>query len=179
MVVVTWFSQAAVHRLRSSADRLLTDRQGHAGASAEHLSERGDQASTRSGGWRRGRRRCRRGSTRRTECGRASAGRCWNFSVPPNTGRRPSSSRRKMRCRRSEISLRDLEERHQRAGARRTFDAERVAVVGVELEQRANQEDVHRHPHRTAPVGVAAEHPAVRLGRLIGDPVSFPPTCTT
>ena len=31
--------------------------------------------------------------------------------------------------------------------------------------------DVHREPHRTAPVGVAAEHGAVRFGRLIGDPV--------
>ena len=132
------------------------------------------ERSTRSGGWRRGRRRCRRGSTRGTECNRASAGPFWNFSVPPNTGRRPASSRRKMRCRRSEISFADLEERHQPAGACRTFHAEGVAVVGMELEQRANEEDVHREPHRAAPVGVPAEHPAVRLGRLIGDPVFLP-----
>ena len=67
-----------------------------------------------------------------------------------------------------------LGERHQRAGAGGTLHAEGVAVVGVELDQRANEEDVHREPHRAAPVGVPTEHPAVRLGRLIRDLVILP-----
>ena len=39
--------------------------------------------SSRSGGWRRSRRRCRRGSTRGTGSGRASAGRSGSVSMPP------------------------------------------------------------------------------------------------
>ena len=74
--------------------------------------------SSRSGGSRRGRRRCRRGSTRRTACGRASADR----SGTSRRRRTPAAarSRRAGRCARaaSAISLRHLEEVHHAARSR-------------------------------------------------------------
>ena len=60
--------------------------------------------STRSGGSRRGRRRCRHGSTRGTAAGRANAGRSGTSRCPPNTGRRPCSSSVKVRMSRPAIS---------------------------------------------------------------------------
>ena len=44
-----------------------------------------------------------------------------------------------------------------------------VAVVAVQLEQRAQDHEVHREPHRPAPVRVAAEHAGVRLRRQVAD----------
>ena len=51
------------------------------------------------------------------------------------------------------------------------FDLEVVAVVQVEVQQRPDDQRVHRHPDRAAPVGVAAEHAGVRLGRQVVHPV--------
>src|SRR6185437_15540620 len=48
-----------------------------------------------------------------------------------------------------------------------------VSIESVILEKRANDQDVDRHPNRPAPVGVAAEHAAVRFGRQIGDSVNL------
>ncbi len=61
----------------------------------------------------------------------------------------------------------DLEEVHQHTRARRAFDLEGVAVVQIVLQHGADQQGVHRHPYRAAPVGIAAEHAAVRLGRQV------------
>ncbi len=67
--------------------------------------------------------------------------------------------------------LGDLVERHVLARAGRALDAELVAVERVHLNQRADDERVDRRPDRPAPVGVAAEHPGVGLGRKIADAV--------
>ena len=37
------------------------------------------------------------------------------------------------------------------------------------LLQRLDEQEVQREPHRPAPVGIAAEEPAVRLARRVGD----------
>src|SRR6185295_410822 len=63
----------------------------------------------------------------------------------------------------------DFEQGHEPPGARRTFDAKVIAVVTVELQQRAYEQQVHRKPHRPAPVRIAAEHAAIGLGRSIRD----------
>ena len=57
----------------------------------------------------------------------------------------------------------DLIEIHLPAGTRRTLHDEVVAVVGVVLQQCANNERVHRHPNGPAPVRVATEHARVRF----------------
>src|SRR4029077_517658 len=53
------------------------------------------------------------------------------------------------------------------------LDLEGVAVVEVVLDERADDQHVHRHPDRTAPVGISAEHSAVRLGRQIAHAVAL------
>src|SRR5262252_3018023 len=55
------------------------------------------------------------------------------------------------------------------------FHPKRVAVIEIELQQRSDDEGVHRPPDRPAPIGVAAEHPAVRLCRQIRDAVFLAP----
>src|SRR6266403_782403 len=60
-----------------------------------------------------------------------------------------------------------LEEVQQLAGAGGTFDFEIVAVVQIEVQQRSDNERVHRHPDWSPPVGVAAEHAGVGLGRQV------------
>ena len=132
-------------------------------------STRGDRArSSRSGGWRPARRRCRRGSTRRTGSGRASAGR-------PGTSRarrRPAGGRPRRAGRSREppaISSATSHRFSMSPGAGRALDLEVVAVVAVQVEQRAQDHEVHREPDRPAPVRVAAEHAAVGLGRQVAD----------
>ena len=68
----------------------------------------------------------------------------------------------------------DLEQVHLLPRAGGALDFELVAVVAVQLSQPAQDDDVHREPHRAAPVGVAAEHAGVRLGRKIVDVVLLP-----
>jgi len=68
----------------------------------------------------------------------------------------------------------DLEQVHRLARAGRTFDPEVVAVIEVVLHQSANQQHIDRHPYRSAPVRVAAEHAGVRLRRQIIHPVFLP-----
>ena len=46
----------------------------------------------------------------------------------------------------------DLKEIHQLAGTCRTFDSEIISVVLVQVHQRPDQKEIHRHPDRTAPV---------------------------
>ena len=139
---------------------------------AEELDDLGDQAGPAglvAGA--RARRRCRRGSTRRTGGGRASAGR----SGTSRCRRRPAAgrARRAGRCAssRSAISLATSKRFIIVARAGRALDLEVVAVVEVELQQRPDDQRVDRHPDRPAPVGVAAEHAGVRLGRQVVDAV--------
>src|SRR5262245_30955333 len=66
---------------------------------------------------------------------------------------------------------RDLEQGHALPGARRTLHGEVVAVEGVESQEPADEQHVHREPDGAPPVGVAAEEAARRLGRLVVDPV--------
>ena len=77
----------------------------------------------------------------------------------------------KIRLSRSAISLAHLEEVHHLAGPGGAFNLEVVAVVEVEVQERPDDEGVHRHPDRPPPVGVAAEHAGVRLGRQVVHPV--------
>src|SRR5262249_28180873 len=48
-------------------------------------------------------------------------------------------------------------QRHQIAGAARTFDLKFVAEIVMELLQRLDQQEIYRKPDRPAPVRVAAE----------------------
>src|SRR5438445_12029607 len=54
-----------------------------------------------------------------------------------------------------------LEQGHVFPRARGTFDLEVIAVVLVEVQQTPDQYTIHRHPDRTAPVGIAHEHTGV------------------
>ena len=95
-------------------------------------------------------------------------GSSWNFSVPPYTGRCPSCVAQERGREPALDLLRHLEQRHVVAGAGRALDLELVAVEAVQVQQRPDEQHVDGHPNRTAPVGVAAEHPGVRFGRKIG-----------
>src|SRR5581483_2842378 len=66
---------------------------------------------------------------------------------------------------------RDLAERHHAAGARRTLEAQPVAVEVCVALERLDEEIVRREPDRAAPVRVAAEEPGVRLSRRVPDAV--------
>src|SRR5256885_2260709 len=59
-------------------------------------------------------------------------------------------------------------------GAGRPRPLERIAVEGVELLERLDQEIVHREPDGAPPVRVAPEEPAGGLGWLVVDPVLHP-----
>ena len=61
-----------------------------------------------------------------------------------------------------------LVQMHLPPGAGRTFDREFIAVIDVVLQQRPQDQPVHRHPDRPPPVGIAAEHPGVRFRRQVG-----------
>ena len=113
-----------VHR-RGSADR------PRSGAAAPPCQ------SSPSGGSRRFRRRCRRGNTRGTGSGHASAGLVWNVSIPPNTGRRPSSSLGERGREAARDLGGDLGQIQLAARAGRALDLQAVAVVPVELHQPA------------------------------------------
>ncbi len=67
--------------------------------------------------------------------------------------------------------LAHLEQVHFVARPGGAFDFEVVAVEQIEVLQRPQDHDVHRHPDRAPPVGIAAEHAGVRLGREVADPV--------
>lgn len=60
----------------------------------------------------------------------------------------------------------DLPQGHPLAGAGRAFDRKRIVVVGVHLSEWLDQQQVDWQPDRPTPVGVAAEQPGGRLGRL-------------
>src|SRR5262245_59114431 len=47
--------------------------------------------------------------------------------------------------------LRHLIEGHMLTRARGTFDRERIAVVGIILQERSDNEAIHGHPDRSAP----------------------------
>lgn len=70
--------------------------------------------------------------------------------------------------------LRHLEQVHQFAGTGWAFDLEAIAIVQVVLQQRPDDDGIHRHPHRATPIGVAAEHAAVRFGRQVIHTVFLP-----
>src|SRR5580698_2983455 len=63
---------------------------------------------------------------------------------------------------------RNFEDGDELSRTRRAFDLEFVAIIIMETLERFDDEIVERHPHRTAPVGVAAKQPAARLGGAIG-----------
>src|SRR5262245_4409141 len=64
-----------------------------------------------------------------------------------------------------------LEQVHDLARTGWTLDFESVAVIQIERHQGADQQGVHGHPYRTAPVGVATEHAGVRFCRQIVHPI--------
>src|SRR5262245_14477775 len=70
----------------------------------------------------------------------------------------------KRRAQSSADLLSHLEERHPAPGPCRALDRELRAVVAIVLKEPANDQDVDREPHRSAPVRVAAKHARVRLG---------------
>jgi len=47
-------------------------------------------------------------------------------------------------------------------------------VIQIEAQQRPDNERIHRHPDRSPPVRVTAEHARIRLGRQIVYPVLLP-----
>src|SRR5262245_11288344 len=63
----------------------------------------------------------------------------------------------------------DLEQVHQVSRTRRALDLEFIAVERVKVDQTPDDQRVDGHPHGTAPVGVAAEHPGIRLRWKIAD----------
>src|SRR5215831_5260834 len=71
--------------------------------------------------------------------------------------------------------LGDLIQVHLSARARGTFDGEIIAVVCVILQQAPDDQGVHGHPDRSAPVGVAAKHAGVGLCRQVRHPVFLVP----
>ena len=135
----------------------------------QQLRDQGRPAGLVAGAQARPRRR--RGSTRGTGCGRASAGRSGRAALPPKTGRRPprDSSRRKIRVSRRDRSLGDLVQVDLPARAGGQLDLEVVAEVAMVLAQRLDDQEVDREPDRPPPVRVAAVDRAGRLGRLVGD----------
>lgn len=67
--------------------------------------------------------------------------------------------------------IRDVSQAELFARARGVLHEQAISVVAVKGVERLDQQKVHREPHRTAPVGVAPEHPAVTLRRLVSDHV--------
>src|SRR6185369_5081199 len=67
-----------------------------------------------------------------------------------------------------------LEQIHQLARASGTFDIEVVAIVEIEIQERAEDQHVHGQPNLATPVRVAPEHPAIGLARQIVDAVLLP-----
>src|SRR5262249_17058223 len=67
--------------------------------------------------------------------------------------------------------LTDLQEIQLAPRADWALDLEVVAQVGVLVDQGADEHELHRHPDRSAPVGVPPKHPAVRIARDVTDPV--------
>src|SRR6516162_1387744 len=67
--------------------------------------------------------------------------------------------------------LADLQEIQLAARADWTLDLEVVAQVGILVDKGADEHELHRHPDRSAPIGVAPKHPAVRIARDVTDPV--------
>ena len=55
------------------------------------------------------------------------------------------------------------------SGAGRALDLELVAVIGVEVQEAAEDEVVDREPHRPPPVRIAAEHATVGFGGDVAD----------
>src|SRR6516225_10446188 len=59
--------------------------------------------------------------------------------------------------------VRHLVQVHDIARTGRALDFEVVAVIGVVVQQRADYQRIDRHPDRTAPVRVPAEHASIGL----------------
>ena len=116
--------------------------------------------SSRSGGWRRCPRRCRRESTRRKAHSRATADRARTYRFR----RRPDAARRRRggTCPSAGVKTlrRDLPERKVPAATGGTFNRQLITVIVVKLLERFNEQKVEREPHRPAPVRVTAEEPA-------------------
>src|SRR5215471_20010240 len=55
-----------------------------------------------------------------------------------------------------------------------TFNGEIISVVGVVLQQGADDEAVDRHPDGSAPIGIAAEHAGVGFGWQITHAILLP-----
>ena len=70
--------------------------------------------------------------------------------------------------------LGDLEQIHHPAGPGGTLNFEVVSVVQVEVQQRPNDQGVHRNPDRSPPVRVPSKHPAVRFTRQVVHAVFLP-----
>src|SRR5215831_982565 len=66
---------------------------------------------------------------------------------------------------------RHLEQGYALAGAGWTLHGEVVAVEGVEIQEPADEQHVHREPDGATPIGVAAEETARGFGRLVVDAI--------
>src|SRR5271155_1790615 len=67
--------------------------------------------------------------------------------------------------------LPDLEQCQVFPRAGRALHLEGVAVISTQPQEGEVEQEVHRHPDRPPPVGVSAEHPAVRVARKIGNAI--------
>src|SRR5262245_16622130 len=67
--------------------------------------------------------------------------------------------------------LTDFQKIQQAAGADRTLDLEVVPKVGILVDEGTNDHELHRHPDRSAPVGVPSKHPGIRVARDITDAI--------
>src|SRR5262249_48691055 len=67
--------------------------------------------------------------------------------------------------------LRYVEQRHVFAGPGWALNLKIVSVVLVQIQKRAQDQSVHRHPHWPTPIRIASEHACVRLGRKVIDSV--------
>src|SRR5215469_8336781 len=65
----------------------------------------------------------------------------------------------------------DLEQVQQVARAGGALDLKFVTEIQVVLEQGADQQNIDRHPDRSAPVRVSAKHPGVRFRRKVMHPM--------
>ena len=63
----------------------------------------------------------------------------------------------------------DLIDGHEFSRTGRAFDFEIIAVVVMKFLQRLDEQEIHRHPDRPAPVGIAAKKPALRFTRPVAD----------
>src|SRR5215469_7390266 len=63
--------------------------------------------------------------------------------------------------------IRDFKHVHQTARTGRTLHSETITIVLMQIQERADNHDVDRHPDRPTPVRVSAEQPGIGLSRHV------------